>query len=93
MVVGLLVMVVLLLTDLLGAVGFSSFLVLWYYAVANLAALRLNATERRWPRFISVMGLVGCLGLGFSLSPSTVGLGVALLVVGGLGSRFRRQQS
>ena len=44
-VVGLSVMVVLLLTDLLGAVGFSSFLVLWYYAVANLAALRLEANR------------------------------------------------
>ncbi|HKY46450.1 MAG TPA: amino acid permease [Acidimicrobiia bacterium] len=92
-VVGLSVMALLLLTDLSGAVGLSSFLVLWYYAVANLAALRLDPTERRWPRFISIMGLVGCLGLGLSLSPATVALGVALLVVGGLGSRLRSQPS
>lgn len=92
-VVGLSVMVLLMMTDLSGAVGLSSFLVLWYYAVANLAALRLDPMERRWPRFISVMGLVGCLGLGFSLSPETVGLGVALLVAGGLGSRLRSQPS
>jgi APA family basic amino acid/polyamine antiporter len=84
MVVAVAVMVLLLLTDLLGAVGFSSFLVLWYYAVANLAALRLTATERRWPRFISVLGLVGCLALGLSLSPSTVVVGAGLLLLGWL---------
>jgi basic amino acid/polyamine antiporter, APA family len=91
--VGLSVMVLLLLTDLLGAVGFSSFLVLWYYAVANLAALRLTATERRWPRFISVLGLVGCLALGFSLAPSTVVVGVGLLLLGWLARSLRRQRS
>jgi APA family basic amino acid/polyamine antiporter len=93
MVVGLSVVVVLQLTDLLGAVGFSSFLVLWYYAVANVAALRLNATERRWPRFISVLGLVGCLALGLSLSPTTVGVGAGLLVIGFLVRRLGRQGS
>jgi APA family basic amino acid/polyamine antiporter len=91
-VVGVSVMALLLLTDLLGAVGFSSFLVLWYYAVANLAALRLNATERRWPRFISVLGLVGCLALGLSLAPSTVVVGVGLLLLGWLVRGLRRQR-
>jgi len=90
-VVGLSVMVVLLLTDLLGAVGFSSFLVLWYYAVANLAALRLEANERRWPRFISVVGLAGCVILGLSLSPYTVGFGAGLLMIGWLVRGLRGQ--
>ena len=90
-VVGLSVMVVLLLTDLLGAVGFSSFLVLWYYAVANLAALRLEANERRWPRFISVVGLAGCVILGLSLSLFTVVVGAGLLVIGWLVRRLRGQ--
>jgi APA family basic amino acid/polyamine antiporter len=92
MVVAVAVMVLLLLTDLLGAVGFSSFLVLWYYAVANLAALRLTATERRWPRFISVLGLVGCLALGLSLSPSTVVVGAGLLLLGWLGHSLGRHR-
>jgi APA family basic amino acid/polyamine antiporter len=92
MVAGLSVMVVLLLTDLLGAVGFSSFLVLWYYAVANLAALRLDPAERRWPRLISVLGLGGCLVLGLSLSPSTVAVGAGLLVIGWLGRRLRNHR-
>jgi APA family basic amino acid/polyamine antiporter len=66
--------------------------VLWYYAVANLAALRLNETERRWPRFISVLGLVGCLALGLSLAPSTVAVGVGLLLLGWLVHSLRRQR-
>lgn len=88
MVTGLSVIAVLLLTDLLGAVGFSSFLVLWYYAVANLAALRLDPSERKWPRAFSVVGLGGCLVLGFSLAPTTVGVGVGLLVIGWLVRRM-----
>lgn len=64
---------VVLITDLIGAVGFSSFLVLWYYAVANLAALRLEPSERRSPVVLSLVGLAGCLVLALSLSPTTVG--------------------
>jgi APA family basic amino acid/polyamine antiporter len=92
-VVGLTVMIVLALTDLSGAVGFSSFLVLWYYAVANLAALRLEADERRWPRFFSMLGLVGCLLLGLSLQPSTVAVGAGLLATGWLVRSLRGQPS
>jgi APA family basic amino acid/polyamine antiporter len=92
-VVGVSVMVLLMLTNLLGAVGFSSFLVLWYYAVANLAALRLTPTERRWPRFLSGLGLVGCLALGLSLAPSTVVAGAGVLLLGWLGRGLRHQRS
>jgi APA family basic amino acid/polyamine antiporter len=92
-VVGLTVMIVLALTDLSGAVGFSSFLVLWYYAVAHLAALRLEADERRWPRFFSMLGLVGCLLLGLSLQPSTVAVGAGLLATGWLVRSLRGQPS
>jgi APA family basic amino acid/polyamine antiporter len=92
-VVGVSVMVLLMLTNLLGAVGFSSFLVLWYYAVANLAALRLTPTERRWPRFLSGLGLVGCLALGLSLAPLTVVAGAGVLLLGWLGRGLRHQRS
>ena len=92
-VVGLSVMVVLLLTDLVGAVGFSSFLVLWYYAVANLSALRLEAAERSRPRFISLLGFAGCVVLGLSLSHFTIAIGVGLLVIGWLMRSLRGQGS
>ncbi len=83
-VVGLLVMGLLAVTDLRGAVGFSSFLVLFYYAVANLAALRLGKSERTRVRIVSGAGLAGCLALGLSLSPATVGIGIGVLAMGWL---------
>ena len=91
-VTALLVIAVLSMTDLLGAVGFSSFLVLWYYAVANLAALRLERSERRWPAAVSWVGLAGCLVLALSLSPMTVGVGGGLLAIGFLTRRLWSQR-
>jgi basic amino acid/polyamine antiporter, APA family len=41
--------------------------VLVYYAVANAASLRLTAEERRWPRVLAVVGLLGCVTLAISL--------------------------
>lgn len=46
--------------DLRQAIGFSSFGVLLYYAVANAAAWTLPA-EFRPPRWIPIAGLVGCV--------------------------------
>ena len=91
--VAIVVIAVVLMTDLIGAVGFSSFLVLWYYSVANLAALRLEPSERRSPVVLSLMGLAGCLVLAISLSPTTVGVGVGLLAVGWLTRRLWSQRS
>lgn len=45
--------------------SFSAFTVLIYYAITNLAALRLPAEHRRFPRWIPAVGLAGCLGLAF----------------------------
>ncbi|MEU9125858.1 APC family permease [Streptomyces sp. NPDC048506] len=71
-------------TDVRAAIGFSSFGVLAYYAVANAAALTLTTAERRPPRAVPVLGLAGCLGLAFSLPVTAVLSGVAVLAVGAL---------
>ena len=42
--------------DLRSAIGFSSFGVLRYYLVANLAALRQRGENRRYPRALQVLG-------------------------------------
>ena len=47
--VGAAVSVLVTLTDLRGAIGFSSFGVLLYYFIANLAALRQERGRRRYP--------------------------------------------
>ncbi len=75
-----------LLTDLRHAIGFSSFGVLVYYAIANVAAWTQGPAHRRWPRWVQVGGLVGCLILTATLPFGSVLAGVLVFAVG-LGGR------
>lgn len=69
-------------TDLRGAIGFSSFGVLTYYAITNAAAFTQPATERRWPRALNVIGLVGCATLVATLPAEAVVAGIAMFAIG-----------
>lgn len=71
-----------LTTDVRGAIGFSSFGVLVYYLVANAAAWTQPADVRRYPRWLPVVGAVGCLVLAVSLPLAAVLGGAAVLGVG-----------
>lgn len=82
LVVGGVVVVLVATLDLRGAIGFSSFGVLTYYAIANAAALTLTAAEHRPVRAIPVLGLVGCGALAFSLPLPSVLSGAAVLLLG-----------
>jgi basic amino acid/polyamine antiporter, APA family len=83
--VAALVIGLVLVADLRGAIGFSSFGVLVYYAVANAAALRQPAAQRRWPRGLQVLGLVGCLVLVATLPLASVLSGLAVFAIGLVG--------
>ncbi|QXE36056.1 APC family permease [Streptomyces sp. GMY02] len=89
--VGAVVAVAAATVDVRGAIGFSSFGVLVYYAVANAAALTLTAAERRPPRAVPVLGLAGCLLLAFALPVSSVVSGAAVLAVGAAVYGVRRR--
>ncbi|UGT65182.1 APC family permease [Nocardia asteroides] len=67
-------------TDLRGAIGFSSFAVLAYYAVANAAALTLRPAARLVP----ALGLIGCGTLAFALPPASIAAGAGVLALGAL---------
>ena len=71
-----------LTADLRGAIGFSSFAVLAYYAIANASAWTLGREEGRPPRFIPVVGMLGCAVLAFALPMTSVLWGAAVLCVG-----------
>lgn len=75
-VVGVVVAVLAAVLDLRGAIGFSSFAVLVYYAIANASALTLGT------KIIPVAGLLGCLVLAFSLPVTSVVVGVAVVLAG-----------
>ena len=80
--VGVIVCVLVLTTDLRAVIGFSSFGVLVYYAVANLAALTQTGADRRWPRAVNVAGLTGCVLLAATLPLAAVLVGLGVFAVG-----------
>ncbi|MFC4122701.1 APC family permease [Nonomuraea zeae] len=80
--VGGAVIVLLLVADLRGAIGFSSFGVLVYYAIANAAALTLDRDEGAPPRPVPILGLGLCLLLAATLPLSSVLAGLAVFAVG-----------
>jgi APA family basic amino acid/polyamine antiporter len=80
-----------LTTDLRGAIGFSSFGVLIYYAIANAAAYTQPAERRRWPRALNLAGLLGCLVLVATLPLTAVLAGMVMFAVGLLGRAALRR--
>ena len=76
------VVVLVALVDLRGAIGFSSFGVLLYYFVANVAASRQRGDARRYPIALQVVGGVGCLVLAATLPWQAVVAGVVVVAVG-----------
>ena len=83
--IGAAVVVLVLTTDLRNAIGFSSFGVLLYYAIANASAYTQPQQRRRWPRGLNVVGLVGCVILVATLPWSAITAGVVVVAVGLLG--------
>ncbi|GAA4621174.1 amino acid permease [Saccharopolyspora hordei] len=76
------VVVLVLLVDLRGAIGFSSFGVLVYYAIANAAALTLRPDQRWFPRVLPALGLAGCAVLALTLPWTSVLAGLTCFAVG-----------
>ena len=64
----------------------SGVAVLTYYAVTNAAAITLRRDQRRWPRVVAVVGLVGCILLVAALPRSAL-LGGGLVLVTGVAAR------
>lgn len=88
--VGVVVLVVVLVADLRGAIGFSSFGVLLYYAVANASAFTLR--REWWPgHVVPVVGLLGCLALSLALPRASVLWGAVAVALGLLAYLVRRK--
>ncbi|MEV7056583.1 APC family permease [Streptomyces microflavus] len=68
--------------DVRGAIGFSSFGVLAYYAIANASAWTLAPDEGRPNRLVPIVGLAGCAVLAFALPLGSVVSGTAVLLLG-----------
>jgi basic amino acid/polyamine antiporter, APA family len=77
--VGAVVVAVAATADIRNAIGFSSFCVLFYYAVANASALTLR---RRLS--VPAAGVVGCLVLAFTLPFWSIATGAATIAAAAL---------
>ena len=75
-VVGLVVAVLAGATDVRSAIGFSSFAVLVYYAIANASAWTLGG------RVVPTLGFIGCVVIALSLPLNSVIVGAAVLLAG-----------
>lgn len=62
--------------------AFSAFTVLIYYAITNLAALRLPDSQRLYPKWIPLSGLAACLFLAFWVPVDIWALGLGLIGAG-----------
>lgn len=75
--IGAVVCALVSMVDLRGVIGFSSFGVLIYYAIANAAAVTLR---RR--RAVNICGLAGCLVLVATLPWESAATGLAVFAIG-----------
>lgn len=69
-----------LIGDIRLAWTFSAFTVLIYYAINNLAALRLSRVQRLYPPIVPALGLAGCVFLAFQVPWPVWATGLALIV-------------
>ncbi len=79
---GVIVCVLVAVTDLRGAIGFSSFGVLLYYFIANVSAWTQDRAHRRYPRFLAIAGAIGCIVLVATLPVSSIVAGLTVVAVG-----------
>jgi APA family basic amino acid/polyamine antiporter len=86
-----LVCVLIMLTDLSDAIGFSSFGVLIYYLIANVSAYTQSSDRRRYPRILQIVGMAGCSTLVLTLPLKAV-LGGGVVFAAGIVYRAIRMR-
>jgi APA family basic amino acid/polyamine antiporter len=80
--VGIVVIMVVLVADLRGAIGFSSAGVLLYYFVANISAWRQPRSQQGYPRWMPVTGALLCVVLIVTLPLLSILIAGAVIVCG-----------
>jgi len=78
---GLLAVLTAVLAGPVAAITVSACSILVYYAVVNLAALRLSPAQRLWPVGTAVFGLLSCAGLAVLLPVAQVAITAGVLAV------------
>jgi APA family basic amino acid/polyamine antiporter len=85
-----------LLIDLTRVVAISTFAMLFYYAIANISALRLKTQERSYSKVVPVLGVFTCLALlalTVLVSPDAGIIGALGLIAGAIYYFVRKRLS
>lgn len=82
LVVGTLVAIIATLANVRLTWSFSAFTVLIYYAITNLAAIRMPEEQRLFPVVISWLGLIACIGLTAFVDLEVIKVGLGVMFVG-----------
>lgn len=80
--IGVIILGLVIVGSIKVAWSFSAFTVLIYYAITNLAAIRMPRAQRLYHPAIAWVGLAGCLGLAFWVEPRIWAVGLLLLGAG-----------
>jgi APA family basic amino acid/polyamine antiporter len=86
-IIGTLMALLVLFIDLTQVVAISTFALLFYYAMANISALRLKVQKRLYPWIVPVLGIATCLVLLVFIlfaSPQAWIIGVVGLTAGAI---------
>jgi hypothetical protein len=67
--------------NLTWVIGFSSFSVLFYYAIGHLSTLRQPVAERVIPKWVAWIGLVLCLALAVAIPGPAIPVSAAILIL------------
>jgi len=79
---GIFMVAAILLADLTLVVAVSTFAMLIFYFIANIAAFRIPSSYRRYPGIVPVIGVVTCAGLVIFLEINSWIIGITGLVMG-----------
>ncbi len=71
-----------LLADLALVVAVSTFAMLVFYFIGNIAAILLPENHRQYPRIVPLIGAASCIGLAFFLGTDAWLIGIAGLMIG-----------
>lgn len=84
-IIGSIMILLVISVDITKVIAISNFALLFYYALANVSALRLKAHNRMYPKIVPFLGAISCVALLiftlFTLPQAWI-LGAATLAVG-----------
>ena len=82
LITGACMIVALVFADLAFVVSVSTFAMLLYYGIANLAALKIPERNTKYPPWVFVIGAISCLALMAFLSVESIIIGIIGIALG-----------